>query len=269
MASGVSLVNSIIWGNRGNEAFDSATNAAGLKIRDINSTHMLKLTTTSNLTADRAVTLVPGDADRTVTIGGNTTISQDYSTTGNPQFATIELGAASDTTLSRASAGRVAVEGSNIVLFSDAGILPATATNDSASAGRLGEYIESVIASGSAVSLTSTTPANMTSISLTAGDWDVDCVYQFTGNVATTVTYLVGSISTTSATLDNTSGRRTGLFYANAAVFNNLPNAIATLSLPPLRMSLSGTTTIYAVSQALFATSTCTTFGILRARRVR
>jgi hypothetical protein len=269
MALGVSMVDSIIWGNRGNEAFDSATNAAGLKIRDINSTHMLKLTTTSNLTADRALTLVPGDADRTVTVGGDATISQDYSTTGNPQFATVNIGNASDTTLSRASAGRAAIEGSNLLMASDAGNLPATATNDSASAGNLGEYIESVIASGSAVSLTSTTPANMTSISLTAGDWDVDAVFQFTGNVATTVGYLVGSISTTSATLDNTAGRRDSDMYANATVFNNIAGAQANLSIPPLRFSLSGTTTIYAVAQALFATNTCSVFGILRARRVR
>lgn len=36
-------------------------------------------------------------------------------TADNPQFATIELGAASDTTLSRASAGVVAVEGNNVL----------------------------------------------------------------------------------------------------------------------------------------------------------
>lgn len=45
--------------------------------------------------------------------GGSITLStpQDIATTSNPQFATIELGAASDTTLSRSSAGVLAVEG--------------------------------------------------------------------------------------------------------------------------------------------------------------
>lgn len=38
------------------------------------------------------------------------------SSTGNPQFATIELGAASDTTLSRVSAGLIAVEGKPVVM---------------------------------------------------------------------------------------------------------------------------------------------------------
>ena len=88
--------------------------------------------------------------------------------------------------------------------------LVGTTTNDSAAAGHVGEYIQSVIVSGSAVALTSTTPANLTSISLTAGDWVVDAVFQFTGNAATTVTYLIGSISTTSATLDNTAGAAAG-----------------------------------------------------------
>lgn len=45
--------------------------------------------------------------------GGSITLStpQDIATTSNPQFATIELGAASDTTLSRSAAGVLAVEG--------------------------------------------------------------------------------------------------------------------------------------------------------------
>lgn len=45
--------------------------------------------------------------------GGSITLStpQDIGTSSNPQFATIELGAASDTTLSRSSAGVLAVEG--------------------------------------------------------------------------------------------------------------------------------------------------------------
>jgi len=45
-----------------------------------------------------------------------------------------------------------------------------TTTNNNAQAGSVGEYIESVIASGSSVSLTTSVMVNMTSISLTAGD---------------------------------------------------------------------------------------------------
>jgi hypothetical protein len=88
---------------------------SGLHILDTDASHDLIITPGSNLSADRILTLTTGDAARTVTISGNATISQDYSTTGNPQFATIELGAAADTTLSRVSAGVVAVEGVTIL----------------------------------------------------------------------------------------------------------------------------------------------------------
>jgi hypothetical protein len=71
MNPSVDMVNSIIWGNRGNEALDSATNAAGLKIRDSNSSHRLKITTSSNLTDDRVFALILGDADRSLTLDNN------------------------------------------------------------------------------------------------------------------------------------------------------------------------------------------------------
>jgi hypothetical protein len=90
----------------------------GLKIKDTNASHGLTIAPGSDLSADRALTVTTGDADRTLTISGNATVSQDYSTTGNPQFATIELGAASDTTISRNSAGVIAVEGVTVPLNS-------------------------------------------------------------------------------------------------------------------------------------------------------
>lgn len=88
----------------------------GLHLLDTNASHDLIIAPGSDLTADRTLTLTTGDSARTVTISGNATISQDYSTTGNPQFATIELGAATDTTISRSEAGVIAVEG--VPLFS-------------------------------------------------------------------------------------------------------------------------------------------------------
>ena len=54
-----------------------------------------------------------------------------------------------------------------------------TTTNDDAAAGKIGEYQSAGIGFGSAISLTTATPANVTSISLTAGDWDVSGVIYF------------------------------------------------------------------------------------------
>jgi hypothetical protein len=46
-------------------------------------------------------------------------IDQALATTDGPQFATVELGAASDTTISRSAAGVLAVEGSDVLMRSD------------------------------------------------------------------------------------------------------------------------------------------------------
>lgn len=143
-----------------------------------------------------------------------------------------------------------------------------TATNDNASAGNVGEYITSSIASGSAVSLTNGTPANMTSASLTAGDWDVSCTLMYSGTATTSVNYLTGSLSTTSATLNTTPGFITGRFAGIATIFNVGAAAITEL-VGPARFSLSGTTTVYCVAQSGFTASTEAVFGLLRARRVR
>jgi len=142
----------------------------------------------------------------------------------------------------------------------------ATNTNDSATAGNIGEFVSSTVVAGSAVALTSTTPANVTSISLTAGDWDVDFVAQFTGGATTTVTYFIASISLTSATPANSPGQ----FALVCPSSNlNLSTMQHSCSAGPTRLSLSGTTTVFAVVQSQFATSTCSAFGIIRARRVR
>lgn len=90
----------------------------GLKVKDTNASHGLTIKPGSDLTADRILTVTTGDAARTLTMSGDATVSQDYSITGNPQFATIELGAASDTTISRSAAGVIAVEGNNVLMAS-------------------------------------------------------------------------------------------------------------------------------------------------------
>jgi hypothetical protein len=83
-----------------------------------------------------------------------------------------------------------------------------TTTNNDAAAGSVGEELITRVLVGSAFGLTSNTITNVCSVSLTAGDWDVSGMAQFTGGATTTVTYLQGSISGTSATIDVTPGTR-------------------------------------------------------------
>jgi hypothetical protein len=146
-----------------------------------------------------------------------------------------------------------------------AGQRPATATNDSASAGNVGEIITSTIVLGSAVSLTAGSPANVTSISLTAGDWDVSAGIGFIPATTTSVTQYIASCSASSATLDTVPGR---FFSFNLAAY--VPGASQqNYAVPTSRFSLNATTTVYLVAQSNFTVSTMGAFGIIRARRAR
>lgn len=146
-----------------------------------------------------------------------------------------------------------------------AGNILGTTTNDNAAAGYVGEYISSTIASGSAVSLTTNTTANVTSISLTAGDWDVTGVIDFKFGATTSYTNLQGGQSSTSATL----GAQDSYFDFEAPA--TVPTAAKDMAFPTpvTRFSLSATTTVYLVAQATFTVSTLAAYGTIRARRIR
>ena|SRR6185312_3103461 len=132
-----------------------------------------------------------------------------------------------------------------------------TTTNDNAGSGKVGEFVTSNVAAGSATSISSATATNLTSISLTAGDWDV------WGNIRLASTGLNAAadvwISTTSATLPDAS-LRNGIVVTHTAV---------ALSAPTVRLSLSGTTTVYISAQITITSGTSTQCGTLSARRVR
>ena len=86
-----------------NKTTDTATLAGNLKcedleIEDSDASHYLTITTTSNLTAARTLTLVPGDAARTLTFAGNLNIAADFITSGANSLTLTTTGA-TDVTL--------------------------------------------------------------------------------------------------------------------------------------------------------------------------
>lgn len=168
----------------------------------------------------------------------------------SPTLVTPTLGAATATT----------------VTFSPTtGGIVGTTTNNNTDAGNVGEFVSSTIAAGSAISLTTTVSANITSISLTAGDWDVwGTVLCVTGG-ASTLSRLNGSLSTTSATQPAPSADG-GAFVSTYMSMG--ASLLAGLPCGQIRLSLSGTTTVYLVVNATF-TSTATAYGYIAARRVR
>lgn len=134
-----------------------------------------------------------------------------------------------------------------------------TSTNDSAAEGYVGELISSVV-EGSPVSITTATSTNLTSISLTAGDWDVYGNITATLSSGTNFTQLLVWISSTSATTPG----------------DSLTNRISTLgasvlgvSAPYYRATIAAPTTIYVSCYSVFAGGTLSGRGGIYARRVR
>lgn len=151
-------------------------------------------------------------------------------------------------------------------IFTNAG----TTLADNAATGNLGEFITSSIPVGSAVSLTTATTANMTSIVLTAGDWDLNVQANFNITGGTVADVRMGP-SPTSATLATQTAQ--GVVGTDALVLSPLGLAgatgVYTLGNIDVRVSTASTVTIYATTQANFSVGTVTVYGTIRARRVR
>lgn len=150
-------------------------------------------------------------------------------------------------------------------------LIQGTSTNDNAIAGDVGEFVTSTVASGAAVSITTATPVNITSISLTAGDWDIDGIIDFLPAATTSITQLVTAVSLTANTLSTQPGG-SGLGTDPLVTWNqaaSVPAAVVGLATATIRLSIAATTTVYLVASANFTVSTMTGYGTIRARRVR
>jgi len=155
-----------------------------------------------------------------------------------------------------------------------AGNLPGLTTGGAISAGHIGELITSNLVQGSAVALSTGIPATITSISVTAGVWDLWGQIDFLAGGPTTVTNLYSSFSTvtnTQGTFPGGSGIGTdGLAQIYDTVnFVTMGNTgIYTQSVGPTALLLSSTTTIFLVCAAFFGAAALSGFGTIRARRV-
>ena len=136
-----------------------------------------------------------------------------------------------------------------------------TATNDAASTGFIGEYLESIISSPVNMP-TSTQWGDLTSISLTAGDWDVNGIVSFELNGATATGEYAGGLSSTTGNSTPAIGSRCSTLAPTASV-------ISSVSLPNIRFSLASTTTVYLKYSGVFSAGTPQSTGAIRARRIR
>ena len=133
-----------------------------------------------------------------------------------------------------------------------------TTTNNNANAGSVGEY---VTATGSSTAMTTGTNTNLTSISLTAGDWDVETSVQLAPAASTVLSSWIAGPSATSATFGTL-----GSFVSLAFTTTGSGQIFAS---PVVRLSLASTTTVFCVAVANFTAGTLNGTGFIRARRVR
>lgn len=166
---------------------------------------------------------------------------------------------AGDAATARANLG-AAASGSNgdiTALTGLSGGISGRIDGAAADAGVVGEVLSA--ATAAAVSVTSGTPLNVLSLSLPAGEYELESALLVTnsGNV----TALSFGVSSTSAVLPSN-------WYDLYSITTTLAAGNSSRQGMSRRLRLSATTTVYLVAQATF-TGTCTAQGYIRAMRVR
>lgn len=145
-------------------------------------------------------------------------------------------------------------------------LVAGTTTNDNAPTGGIGEFI-SGNPGGTVNVTTSGSYITITSISLTAGDWDVSGWNEFTPGATFAGTLLRAAISLTNNALDSTN---VGGYVGSAVTVGTGANS--NLSTGLRRISISTTTTVYLVGRADYTVLNGSVWGtnsFISARRVR
>lgn len=187
------------------------------------------------------------------TISANTGTGSNVLTT-SPTLVTPTLGAATAT---------------SVAFSPTTGGLIGTTVADSAPAGTVGEVISSTIAIGSAVSLSTGVAKTVTSITLTAGDWDVMGNVYFTLGGTTVASLAQAGVNTTTNAFPSTPDNTLGYTGWQVSAATGVTGSIQPLTTGTFRQNVSTNTTIFLVANANFVTSTCAAYGAVWARRRR
>ncbi len=131
-----------------------------------------------------------------------------------------------------------------------------------AAAGIIGEVKSSLVATGGAQSMADGTAKNITTLTLTAGDWDVEGNVNINFGSATTTASSAGISLTTAAVPTDGSEVANGMQLTTTT-------AVTGITLPRKVINVTTDTTVYLVGKAAFSAGTCAGWGSITARRVR
>jgi hypothetical protein len=150
---------------------------------------------------------------------------------------------------------------------SGTGVVASKGVTDASNAatGNLGEAPSQNIPVGSSVLLTTATAKTVAQITLSAGDWDVWGTIGFNPAGTTTMSRLIGSISTTTDNVGTTPNE--GAYIDLRLSFTT--GLAQTFPVGTRRINVSTSTTVYLVAYAEFGVSTNAGFGYITARRRR
>lgn len=204
----------------------------------------------TTLTASSTITLSPASANVAISPTGTGTVTINPATASSINNETLGL-----TTPLAAKVTTLTATGLITPAY-PSGIL-GNISGGTVTAGSIGEYLT---ATGTGVAVTTATATNITSLSLTAGMWDVSGSTYFLAASGTAVTGINAGISTTTATLP-----ATPLYSSLNAAFN--ASSGQTLPLPAQRILISSTTTYYCVAFVVFTVSTESVTCIINAER--
>ena len=181
----------------------------------------------------------------TGTVSGGTGVLANVAVTGTGNIV-----AATSPTLVTPTLG--AATATSITFSPTTGGIVGTTTNDNATAGDVGEFIDSTATIST--SLTSGTAVQAATINLTAGDWDAWGCVGFNGNSTTVVNGIQVGVSATTATIPSAG---TTAVSTNGAYGTTAFNAVAVNQCTgPIRVSVASTTAYYLNARIYFSGST-------------
>lgn len=145
------------------------------------------------------------------------------------------------------------------------GQIPGVTAATAAVAGNVGEYLSTSLVVGTAVALANNTSTTVTTLALSAGDWDVWGIAFVDLNTSTVMTRLAAGVNTSAALPATTSGGFNELGLGGGITGG--PDTGVDVGAMQILLNAAGTA--FLMANVGFSVSTAVVYGVLQARRRR